>query len=93
MENHRINLENRNKLAISEVEDIDAFDEDVILVNLYQSGMIVKGKKLNIIKLDLEEGLLEVTGIVDSISYTEKKNKLKKNKNDFINRLPWIGHK
>ncbi|MEF9921834.1 MAG: YabP/YqfC family sporulation protein [Anaerovoracaceae bacterium] len=75
MENHYINLENQRKITITEVKDIDAFDEDVILVNLQQGGIIIKGEQLNIERLDLEEGKLVAIGKIISVSYTNKSNK------------------
>ena len=75
MENHYISLENREKITISQVVDVDAFDEDTLWANLEEGGRELTGENLNIEKLDLQEGLLVVTGKICSLNYTEKKLK------------------
>ena len=75
MENHYITLENREKITISQVLDVDAFDEDNLWANLKDGGIELTGEKLNIEKLDLEEGMLVVSGKISSLSYTDKKKK------------------
>ncbi|MCI7147621.1 MAG: YabP/YqfC family sporulation protein [Candidatus Fimisoma sp.] len=75
MENHYITLENREKITISQVLDVDAFDEDNLWANLKDGGIELTGEKLNIEKLDLEEGMLVVSGKISSLSYTDKKTK------------------
>ena len=61
MDNHYISLENREKITISQVLDVDAFDEDTLWANL-KDGAI---------------GLLIVTGKICSFAYTDKKIKEK----------------
>ena len=54
MDNHYITLENREKITISQVVDVDAFDEDNLWANLKDGGIEITGEKLNIERLDLE---------------------------------------
>lgn len=75
MENHYISLENREKITVSQVVDVDAFDEDTLWANLKEGGIELTGEGLNIEKLDLQEGILIVTGKICSLTYTDKKNK------------------
>ena len=42
MENHYISLENREKITISQVVDVDAFDEDTLWANLKDGGIVRK---------------------------------------------------
>lgn len=72
MENHNLVLENRNSLKITQVSDVDAFDEQTIKINLQDGAMIVKGQGLNIEKLALDEGEIKMSGRIDSMYYTEK---------------------
>lgn len=78
MENHYITLENREKITISQVIDVDAFDVDNLWANLKDGGIEITGEKLNIEKLDLQEGILVVSGKICSFGYTDKKVKEKK---------------
>ena len=77
MDNHYISLENREKITISQVLDVDAFDEDTLWANLKDGAIELTGDNLNIEKLDLQEGLLIVTGKICSFAYTDKKIKEK----------------
>ena len=78
MENHYITLENREKITISQVLDVDAFDEDNLWANLKDGGIELTGEKLNIEKLDLKEGTLVVSGTIYAFSYGEKKTREKR---------------
>jgi len=75
MENHYINIDNRKKITISQVADVDAFDEDTLWANLKEGGLEITGENLNVEKLDLQEGILIVTGEICSVSYTDKSPK------------------
>lgn len=71
MENHLITIDNRQKISISEVSDIDNFDEEEIRANLKEGGLIIKGKGLHIQRLDLAEGVAVITGEVNALTYTQ----------------------
>ena len=72
MDNHYITIENREKLVLSQVADVDAFDEETLWANLKEGGIEITGEKLIIEKLDLQEGMLVVTGRISSIAYTDR---------------------
>lgn len=84
MEHHHIAIDNRERITITQVADVDAFDEAVLWANLKEGSVEIAGEKLNMEKLDLEEGILIVTGRIDSLSYTDKKMKSGK---PFLERL------
>ena len=75
MENHTLNIDNRERLKVTAVTDVESANEETILVLLAQGGLVVKGQKLHIQKLDLGEGKAVITGNIQSAVYTEKKNK------------------
>lgn len=78
MENHVITIDNREKITISEVADIDSFDEEEICANLKAGGLLIKGKGMHIQLLDLTEGKAVITGEINSLAYTRKKDKEEK---------------
>ena len=84
MENHRVEIQNREKITITQVTDVDAFDENALWANLKEGGIELTGQSLNIERLDLEAGLLGVSGHLDSLTYTGKKSREKKG---FLERL------
>ena len=75
MENHHITIDNRERITVTQVADVDAFDEAVLWANLKEGSLEITGEKLNMEKLDLEAGLLIVTGRIHSLEYTDKKLK------------------
>jgi sporulation protein YabP len=68
---HHITLEDRSKLTISGVEDVESFDESAITLSTQEGYLLIRGSGLHIEKLNLEGGELFVQGTVDSISYEE----------------------
>ena len=78
MENHHITIDNRERITVRQVADVDAFDEAVLWANLKEGSLEITGEKLNMGKLDLEAGLLVVTGRIHSVEYTDKKMKSSK---------------
>ena len=78
MDNHHITIDNRQRMTITMVSDVDAFDEETLWANLKEGGLEITGQKLNIEKLDLEQGLLVITGEICSLCYTYRKIKEKK---------------
>ena len=77
MENHYITIENRERITISRVKDVDAFDEEILWANLEEGGIEISGEKLNIEKLDLQDGILVVTGKISAVMYTDKRTREK----------------
>lgn len=79
MENgHIVNIDNRERISITEVADIESFNEDTMLITLKSGGLLIKGQDLHIQKLDLEEGKVLITGSISSAVYTEKKDRQEK---------------
>ena len=70
--NQNIFLENRQKISITDVQDVDSFDDEMIQVLTPKGNIIIKGAKLQIQKLDLEDGKVIINGTINSINYVEK---------------------
>ena len=75
MENHYINIDNRKRITISQVADVDAFDEGTLWANLKEGGSEITGENRNVAKLDVQDGVLILTGEICSVSYTDKGSK------------------
>lgn len=75
MENHILNIEGREKMTVTEVTDVKSFNEEAVLISLKKGGLMVKGQRLHIQKLDLAEGKVVIDGFVYSMVYTDKKDK------------------
>ena len=61
---HRVELEGRDKLTVSGVEDVERFDEGCIVMATCEGTLIVTGEGLHIGKLSLDGGELQVDGRV-----------------------------
>ena len=75
MDTHVVNIDNRERISVTEVTDVESFDEATILLSLKNGGLIIRGENLHIQKLDLEEGRVLITGSIGSAVYTEKKDR------------------
>lgn len=75
-------LENRRKIAISGVLDVDSFDEHSIILLTDLGILEVNGADIKIEKLNLENGEISASGEFDNIEYVtdriEKGGVLKK---------------
>ncbi|WP_312643699.1 sporulation protein YabP [Hydrogenoanaerobacterium sp.] len=67
---HNVILEDRHKLTVSGVEDIDSFDEETVVLFTDMGELTVKGDSLHINKLNVDTGELNVEGEIHSLIYT-----------------------
>lgn len=71
MDSHRIQLDGREKLTVSGVEDVERFDESCIVLRTCAGTLVVSGQGLHIGKLSLDGGELHVDGRVDELGYED----------------------
>lgn len=69
---HSISMENRCRLDVSGVEDVESFDETVIVMKTTQGDLIVRGSGLHIGKISLDVGQMSVEGAISELGYEEK---------------------
>lgn len=68
---HRLELEGREHLRVSGVEDVERFDETGIVMSTSAGTLVITGEDLHIGKLSLDGGELHVDGRIDSVSYED----------------------
>jgi sporulation protein YabP len=68
---HRLELDGRERLVVSGVEDVERFDENGIVMSTSAGILTVAGEGLHIGKLSLDGGELHVDGRIDSLSYED----------------------
>ena len=78
MDSHIVNIDNRERVTVTEVADVESFNEEIIFLTLKNGGLIIRGEDLHIQKLDLEEGRVLISGAISSAVYTEKKDRQEK---------------
>ncbi|NMA95236.1 MAG: sporulation protein YabP [Clostridiales bacterium] len=68
---HSILMENRTKITITGVVDVDSFDESMVLLATDMGLVTLHGEDLHINKLNLEEGHLIVEGQIEALEYSD----------------------
>lgn len=80
---HSLILEEKEKLSISGVTDVDTFDETKIILFTEDDTLEVEGCDLHIQKLNVSDGEMLIEGNIDSIIYTGKESYQTKGKGLF----------
>lgn len=65
-------IENREKMSVSGVMDVESFDEENIVLHTELGVLVIKGQELHINKLSIESGELVIEGEVTSCMYTDE---------------------
>ncbi|MBQ2880843.1 MAG: YabP/YqfC family sporulation protein [Clostridia bacterium] len=84
---HNAVLNDRKHLVLSGVLDVEKFDENIVVLYTELGKLCVKGRDLNLMKLDINDlsGEVVVDGEIDSLEYD--KGKLHKKNESFISKL------
>ena len=67
---HCLTLTDRKRLSLTGVEDVDCFNEQIVVLRTPLGTLTVAGAGLNISELSLEDGRVEVEGEVDALEYS-----------------------
>jgi len=65
-------LENRQKLSVSGVIDVESFNDECVIVNTEMGILIVHGEDLHINKLNLDSSELNIEGDIISCEYNDR---------------------
>ena len=68
-------LEDRRKLSVTGVSDVDSFDDRTVSVYTELGEMTVRGMDLHINKLNTETGELILEGRIDALIYAQEETK------------------
>lgn len=80
---HQVTLIDRESMVVEGVINLGSFDEHEIIMETELGVLAVKGNELNIKNLNLEQGCIQIEGIVKSLVYEEGN----KNKKGLLERL------
>ena len=69
--NHNITINERKNIIITGVKRIDSFDNEEFLLETTMGNIVIKGKELEIIKLDTYQGSVSIKGTINSLIYSE----------------------
>lgn len=68
---HTLHLDERKKIRIGGVLEVQSFDEEGVLMETTCGLLLLRGAGLHIGKLDLDEGDVIVEGTIDSMTYSD----------------------
>lgn len=68
---HGVIMEERAKLSVTGVEDVERFDEDEVVLLTSRGSLVIRGSGLHIGRLSLDTGELTLDGLVTELCYEE----------------------
>jgi len=71
----RITLTDRQSVQLNGVEELICYDENNIVMQTSLGQLTLDGEGLNIVKLNLEEGIVSVEGRINALYYMEQREK------------------
>ena len=75
---HNLILENRKKLSVSGIEEVESFNEEEIILRTSEDGvLVIKGEELHINKLSVDTGDVSIAGEVSAMDYIDRSVKTK----------------
>ncbi len=69
---HELRLDNRGRLSVSGVKDVETFDEAVVVLRTVRGLLVIRGERLQLQALSIDGGQVTVNGLIDSLSYEEE---------------------
>ena len=69
--NQNMILENRKRLSVSGVEEVDGFDDSYVNIRTGLGTLVVRGHELHVESLSVETGELLITGEIGEMIYEE----------------------
>lgn len=68
---HTLTLTGRTNAVVTGVEDVDCFNEQIVVLRTPLGALTISGENLNISQLSLGDGRLIVEGEITSIEYDQ----------------------
>ncbi len=80
---HSLILEDRRRLLVSGVQDVDCFDEQTVILYTNMGRLVIQGRSLHVNALNVDTGELSMEGDFVAVSYSEEE----KGRFGFLSRL------
>ena len=75
MENNEIHIINQRKIEITGIKSVEGFDESGVFVTFENQAIIIYGEGMHVDALEIDDGRMEITGLIISVSFEKKKVK------------------
>ena len=69
---HNLIMEDRKKLSVSGVQDVDCFDETLVILFTNMGKLTVRGQNLHVNSFSVDEGDFSMEGEIDSLEYSSE---------------------
>lgn len=73
--NQDVIIRNRKKIEITGVKKINSLNEEEFIIETTLGILVVTGENLTMLQLEIEKGILYITGTINSMEYVEKEAK------------------
>ena len=70
---HKLTLSGRAMATVTGVEDVDCFNEQIVILRTPLGALTISGEGLNISQLNLGDGRLIVEGEIAAIEYSQRR--------------------
>lgn len=77
-EKHSVSLKNRREMRIEGVTEVISFDEMAVMLKTQCGDMVIEGKDLRIAVLEIDAGIVVLSGTVSGVYYYEPQSKEKR---------------
>lgn len=72
---HQLILEERSRLSVTGVQDVDCFDETVVILFTSLGKLVIRGRGLRVERFSTDTGDFSLDGQIDSMVYTNEQPK------------------
>lgn len=79
---NKLILINRKNLSLTGIEKVVGISDSELLVEVDGVALSIQGSDMEVKKLDVDSGVLEIEGLINSMKYFDKKQKV-----NFIKRI------
>ena len=83
---HRLAIQARQNAEITGVTDVISFDEQMVMLDTVCGNLSVDGEGLHVHVLNLDEGIVMISGRIDALTYMDATTQ-KDEKKGFLGRL------
>ena len=76
MENmlHRVSMEDRSSMSLTGIEKVISFEPDMAMLISKNGRLKITGRELHVINLDMDKGMVDLQGRIDTFSYSDHAN-------------------
>ena len=71
---HKVVMDNRNSMSMTGITKVTSIDPDLVLLVTEQGKLKITGKNMQANNLDLDKGILELTGNFNTMIYSGDKD-------------------